>query len=110
MRIASGERAPWPQSFGGARCVVMVRSDRENAVTVRELATWGDPRPANWQGPREHLSTRLPPDLIREIRERSRNQGISVSDYVQRLLEAGLAGKRVSSGPAHLDIVSTLFD
>ena len=79
-------------------------------MNVRELATWGDPRPATWQGPREHLSTRLPPDLIREIRERSRNPGVSVSEFVQRLIEAGLEGRKVSAAPSHADLVSTLFD
>jgi len=90
--------------------VVMVSWTREPTVTVRELATWGDPRPASWQGPRERLNTRLPPDLIREIRERSRSQGVSVSEFVQRLVEAGLEGRKVSASPAHADLVSTLFD
>ena len=79
-------------------------------MTVRAITEWGDPRPAVWQGPREHLGVRLPPDLIREIRERSRSQGVSVSETVQRLLEAGLEGRKASSGVAHADLVTTLFD
>jgi hypothetical protein len=88
----------------------MVSSNREPTMTVRELAAWGDPRPAISQGPREHLSTRLPPDLIQEIRERSRSQGVSVSELVQRLIEAGIEGRKLSAGPSHADLVSTLFD
>jgi DNA-binding MarR family transcriptional regulator len=79
-------------------------------MTARAYADWGDPRPAEWLGPREPLSARLPPDLVREIRERSRVEGISVSATVQRLLEAGLERRSVASGAAHADLVSTLFD
>jgi hypothetical protein len=79
-------------------------------MTARAYADWGDPRPAEWLGPREPLGVRLPPDLIREIRERSRTEGTSVSVMVQRLLETGLGHRPVASGAAHADLVSTLFD
>ena len=79
-------------------------------MTMRARAEWGDPRPADWRGPRESLSTRLPPDLVRQIRVRARSQGVSVSFMVQRLLEAGLDGRQAASGVAHSDLVTTLFD
>ncbi len=79
-------------------------------MTVRARIEWGDPRPAEWRGPCEPLSTRLPPDLVREIRVRARAQGISVSQMVQRLLEVGLHGRPAPAGPAHSDLVTTLFD
>ena len=79
-------------------------------MTMRASLDWGEPRPADWGGPREPLSTRLPPDLVRRIRVRARSQGISVSMMVQRLLEAGLEAPRVPADPAHGDLVSILFD
>ena len=79
-------------------------------MTLRAVVDWGDPRPPEWGGPREPLSTRLPPDLVREVRVRAREQGISVSVLVERMLEAGLQGRIPVSGPAPGDLVTTLFD
>ena len=78
-------------------------------MTARAYSDWGEPRPADWMGPGETLSARLPPDLVREVRERSRSQGVSVSVMVHRLLEAGL-DVPVRTGAAHADLVTTLFD
>jgi len=79
-------------------------------MTMRACVEWGDPRPADWRGPGEPLSARLPPDLVREVRARARSQGVSVSLMVLRLLEAGLDGRSVTTGAAHSDLVTTLFD
>ncbi|MCJ7726806.1 MAG: BrnA antitoxin family protein [Acidimicrobiia bacterium] len=77
---------------------------------MRARIDWGDPRPAEWRGPGEPISLRLPPPLAHEIRDRARSQGISVSMMVQRILEAGLEGRPMAGGVAHSDLVTTLFD
>ncbi|MBU1226335.1 MAG: BrnA antitoxin family protein [Actinobacteria bacterium] len=79
-------------------------------MTMRARIEWGDPRPPEWRGPCEPLSARLPPDLVRQVRVRARAQGVSVSQMVQRLLEAGLQNRPTATGPAHSDLVTTLFD
>ena len=79
-------------------------------MTSRARIDWGDPRPAEWRGPAEPLSVRLPPVLIQELRDRARSQGISVSQMVQRFIEAGLEGVLVTAGAAHSDLVTNLFD
>ena len=84
--------------------------DQEKYVVLQACVEWGDPRPADWAGPRETLSTRLPPDLVREVRARARAQGISVSAMVHLLLEVSLDGRPVPTGAAHADLVTTLFD
>ena len=79
-------------------------------MTMRASLDWGEPQPADWRGPREPLSARLPPDLVRQVRVRARSQGVSVSLMVQRLLEAGLRAPAASSDSPHGDLVSILFD
>lgn len=79
-------------------------------MTSRARIDWGDPRPAEWQGPVEPLSIRIPPVIVQEIRDRARSQGVSVSQMVHRLIEVGLEGGLVTAGAAHSDLVNTLFD
>jgi len=79
-------------------------------VVLQACVEWGGPRPADWAGPQETLSTRLPPDMVRRVRECARAQGISVSAMVHRLLEASLEGGPVPVSAAHADLVTTLFD
>ena len=79
-------------------------------MVLQARVEWGDPRPADWAGPQETLSTRLPPDMVREVRARARAQGVSVSVMVHLLLEVSLDGRPVPMGPAHADLVTTLFD
>jgi hypothetical protein len=79
-------------------------------MTLRARIEWGDPRPAEWRGPCEPLNARLPPDLVRQVRVCARSQGLSVSQMVERLLEAGLHTPPAVTGPAHSDLVTTLFD
>ena len=71
---------------------------------------WGEPQPAEWAGPRETLTARLPVDLAREVRERARVEGISVSMLIHRLVMAGMGHRTPASGAAHADLMSTLFD
>lgn len=79
-------------------------------MALQACVEWGGPRPADWAGPRETLTTRLPPDMVRHVRECARAQGVSVSAMVHRLLEASLDGGPVPVGAAHADLVTTLFD
>ncbi|MCB2222822.1 MAG: hypothetical protein KQH83_01505 [Actinobacteria bacterium] len=79
-------------------------------MTARAAVEWGDPRPAEWHGPRECLSVRLPPELVREVRERARVQGVSLNVAAQRLLERGLGRRHATTGASPADLVTTLFD
>ena len=90
--------------------MVIVTLDQERCVVLQACVEWGSPRPADWTGPRETLSTRLPPDMVRQVRECARAQGVSVSAMVHRLLEASLDGGQMPAGTAHPDLVTTLFD
>ena len=104
------DRSRWRNSLNDARRVVIVILDQEKCVALRACVEWGGPRPADWTGPRETLSTRLPPDMVRQVRECARAQGVSVSAMVHRLLEASLEGGQMPAGAAHADLVTTLFD
>lgn len=70
---------------------------------------WGDPRPAEWPGPRETVTTCLPSQLAQTVRDRARAEGESLSVVVARLLETALTGPR-TPGAAQADLVTTLFD
>ena len=110
LRGKGCDRVGWRNSLGDARRVVIVILDQEKCVALQACVEWGGPRPADWTGPRETLSTRLPPDMVRQVRECARAQGVSVSAMVHRLLEASLEGGPVSVSAAHADLVTTLFD
>jgi hypothetical protein len=77
---------------------------------VHRNVDWGDPRPAEWPGPRETLTACLPAHLARTVRDRARSEGESVSVVMARLLENALEVPRSRRGAAHADLVTTLFD
>jgi hypothetical protein len=77
---------------------------------VHGIVDWGEPRPAEWMGESETLSARVPIDVVRAVRARARSEGVSVSVMVHRLLNTAMNHRHVSHGPAHADLVSTLFD
>jgi hypothetical protein len=79
-------------------------------VTVRAYVDWGEPRPAEWVGPRETLTARLPASIAEAVRDRARNQGVSVSVMVTRLLESALDRRPAAPNAAHADLITTLFD
>lgn len=77
---------------------------------MHRSAEWGEPRAAEWVGPRETLTTRLPAHLAQTVREHARVQGESVSVVMARLLETALGRPRSPQGAAQADLVTTLFD
>lgn len=79
-------------------------------MTVPGYVDWGDPRPAEWTGPRETLSARLPVDMVRALREQAHAEGLSVSALLHRLLDGAVNHRYVPDGAARADLVSTLFD
>ena len=79
-------------------------------MTVRAYVDWGEPRPAEWVGPRETMTARLPASVAEAVRDRARTQGVSVSVMMTRLLESALDGRPVAPGAAQADLVTTLFD
>lgn len=55
---------------------------------------WGVPRPAEWLGPRETLSARVPVELVMMLRSLARSEGISLNALVHRLLLQGVEAER----------------
>ncbi len=68
---------------------------------------WGAPRPAEWLGPRETLSTRVPVELVATLRSLARSQGVSLNSLVHRLLTEAVEAERVAQVDhlAELDLV-----
>jgi len=68
---------------------------------------WGAPRPAEWLGPRETLSTRVPVELVMTLRSLARSEGISLNALVHRLLLQAVEAERAARVDhlADLDLV-----
>lgn len=79
-------------------------------MTVPGHVDWGDPRPAEWTGPRETLSARLPVAMVRAVRDQARAEGVTVSILLHRLLDAAMNHRHIPGGAGRVDLVSTLFD
>jgi hypothetical protein len=60
---------------------------------------WGVPRPAEWLGPRETLSTRVPVELVMTLRSLARSEGVSLNSLVHRLLTEAVEAERA----VHID-------
>ncbi|MDX1691837.1 MAG: hypothetical protein R3290_12540 [Acidimicrobiia bacterium] len=48
---------------------------------------WGVPKPADWPGPRERITARIPVDLAEALRARARREGVSFNTFLQRVFE-----------------------
>lgn len=68
--------------YGGGK--VMARMD------------WGAPRPAEWLGPRETLSARIPVELVARLRSLARSEGVSLNSLVYRLLTEAVEAERAA--------------
>jgi hypothetical protein len=65
---------------------------------------WGVPRPAEWLGPRETLSARVPVELVTTLRSLARSEGVSLNSLVHRLLSEAVEAEQA----AHVDHLAAL--